>query len=77
MDGNQHVAARRWCWRQSDQSAARLETQSVIVVTEAHHLDAKQAVHQAVMDLEELMEEYLGGDLVSGDLDAETPVITG
>jgi DNA/RNA-binding domain of Phe-tRNA-synthetase-like protein len=77
MDGNQKVAARRWCWRQSDQSASRPDTQAVIVVTEAHHTAAEQAVHQAVVDLTELMGEYLGGELDSGYINIENPVVAG
>lgn len=77
IDGNGLVAARRWCWRQSDQSAARPDTQSVIVVTEAHHPAAKAAVRQAIADFQELVETYLDGELVTGLVNVENPEITG
>ena len=38
-DENNQVAARRWCWRQSDQSAARDRTTEAIITVEAHHDD--------------------------------------
>src|SRR5579864_711292 len=33
------VIARRWCWRQSDQSAAQEDTTNAIITVEAHHAD--------------------------------------
>ncbi len=62
MDGNDLVAARRWCWRQSDQTAARMDTTSVMIVTEAHHATALEAVQQAAADLQGLCEQFLGGE---------------
>jgi DNA/RNA-binding domain of Phe-tRNA-synthetase-like protein len=73
MDGNDLVAARRWCWRQSDQSAARPDTHSVMIVTEAHHPGAEQVVQQAVADLEGFVAQYLGGELTSGMVNAKQP----
>ncbi|HKJ26530.1 MAG TPA: phenylalanine--tRNA ligase beta subunit-related protein, partial [Anaerolineales bacterium] len=64
VDGNGNVAARRWCWRQSDQSASRPDTQALIAVTEAHHPAARQAVQAAITDLRDLIAEYLGGEMV-------------
>ena len=77
IDGNDLVAARRWCWRQSDQSASRMDTRSVMIVTEAHHPGAEQAVGQAVTDLEELVGEYLGGEFVSGIANSQSPAFSG
>lgn len=77
IDGNGLVAARRWCWRQSDQSASRLDTQSVMIVTEAHHPGAEQDVRQAVSDLEALVGEFLGGEFVSGVANAQVPAVAG
>jgi len=77
IDGNDLVAARRWCWRQSDQSASRLDTQSVMIVTEAHHPAAEHAVRQAVVDLESLVNAYLGGEFISGIANAQTPAVIG
>src|SRR5579883_3562952 len=36
------VIARRWCWRQSEQSAARLDTTAAIITVEAHHANARR-----------------------------------
>ncbi len=66
IDGNGLVAARRWCWRQSDQSAARADTQSVIVVTEGHHPGAQEDVQQAIAAFQALAAEFLGGEMVFG-----------
>jgi DNA/RNA-binding domain of Phe-tRNA-synthetase-like protein len=77
IDGNDLVAARRWCWRQSDQSASRPDTQSVIISTEAHHPAGEQAVRQAIGDLQSLLEEFLGGEFVSGVVNARKPEIEG
>jgi len=63
VDGNGNVAARRWCWRQSDQSASRPDTTDLIAVTEAHHPAARQAVQAAIQDMHDLIAEYLGGEL--------------
>jgi DNA/RNA-binding domain of Phe-tRNA-synthetase-like protein len=70
IDGNDLVAARRWCWRQSDQSAANLDATSVMIVTEAHHEGALGDVSQAVADLQGLCEQFLGGDWESGVVNA-------
>jgi DNA/RNA-binding domain of Phe-tRNA-synthetase-like protein len=76
LDGNGLVAARRWCWRQSDQSAARPDTGSVMIVTEAHHPAAEQAVRHAAADLERLVGEYLGGEYISGVVNAQNPALS-
>jgi len=73
IDGNNLVAARRWCWRQSDQSASRLETRSVMIVTEAHHPGADEAVRQAAADLQELCAVYLGNQWDTGTVNADSP----
>jgi DNA/RNA-binding domain of Phe-tRNA-synthetase-like protein len=57
-DENKRVAARRWCWRQSDQSAARAETTEAIITVEAHHEDALDDVQKALNDLVELLETH-------------------
>ena len=70
IDGNDLVAARRWCWRQSDQSAARMDTTAVMIVTEAHHEGAFEDVSQAVADLQGLCDQFLGGEWASGVVNA-------
>jgi DNA/RNA-binding domain of Phe-tRNA-synthetase-like protein len=77
IDGNGLVAARRWCWRQSDQSASRPDTHAVIVVTEAHHPGALADVQQAIADFQALAAEFLGGEMVTGLVNGENPEMTG
>jgi DNA/RNA-binding domain of Phe-tRNA-synthetase-like protein len=52
------VFARRWCWRQSDQSAARENTTDLLVTVEAQHAGGREAVEAAVRDLSALIEQY-------------------
>jgi DNA/RNA-binding domain of Phe-tRNA-synthetase-like protein len=66
---NHAVVARRWCWRQSEDSAAQLNTQEAIICTEAHHANAKADVAAAIRDILDLMQSYTGGTTASGDLD--------
>ena len=56
------VVARRWCWRQSEESAAGEHTQEALFTIEAQHAAGKAAVDQAVNDLRELLAEYVGGE---------------
>ncbi len=73
IDGNGLVAARRWCWRQSDQSASRRDTRSVMIVTEAHHEGAEETIRMATEKLRDLCELYLGGEWKTGFVDAGNP----
>jgi DNA/RNA-binding domain of Phe-tRNA-synthetase-like protein len=52
------VSARRWCWRQSDQSAARSTTVEVLITVEGQHDEAESDVGQATDDLLALVGEY-------------------
>lgn len=63
------VYARRWCWRQSDQSAAREDTTTAIITVEGHHDSARTDVEQAVHDLTTLIKRFAGGTLTSALLD--------
>lgn len=54
------VHARRWCWRQSAESAARPETTSVLIAVEGHHASAEADVRAALADLEALLAELAG-----------------
>lgn len=67
------VIARRWCWRQSAESAARSDTAEAIVTVEAHHPAARADVAQALADLAALIAKYAGGEAVSAILDAAHP----
>lgn len=75
-DENRLVVARRWCWRQSAESAAVPETSKVIVTVEAQHTDGRQAVEEALHDLTGLLTKYFGGSLQSAVLDANQPVFS-
>ena len=68
------VSARRWCWRQSAESAARDDTTEVLVTVEGHHEDAAEDVAAAVADLVALLEAHARPDaLVAGILDPDAP----
>ena len=59
-DEDNRVHARRWCFRQSDQSAVRDDTTEALVTVEAHHANAHADVAAAVADLRELLNRYAG-----------------
>ncbi len=54
------VFARRWCWRQSDQSASREDTTDLLVTVEAQHESGRKDVEAAVRDLTELLQQFAG-----------------
>src|ERR671923_249652 len=51
IDAAGHVAARRWCWRQSAESASSESTTDILVTVEGHHADARRDIDAAVADL--------------------------
>jgi DNA/RNA-binding domain of Phe-tRNA-synthetase-like protein len=55
------VVARRWCWRQSEESAAGESTRQALFTIEAQHAGGKAAVSQALADLQALLFAYVGG----------------
>jgi len=59
------VVARRWCWRQSEESAARDETQEALFTIEAQHQGGMAVIPQAMDDLRYLLAEYVGGEYYS------------
>lgn len=65
------VFARRWCWRQSFQSAAKIDTTHAIITIEAQHIDAYADVEKAQSDLLELLGDYARGEFESGVLSVE------
>ncbi len=67
------VVARRWCWRQSDESAARPDTRRALVTVEAHHASARADVQAAVGDLLDLLGQHVGGSCQSALLDPQHP----
>ena len=60
IDEGGHVAARRWCWRQSAESASSASTASVIVTVEGHHDEARRDVEAALTDLDGLLRSFAG-----------------
>ena len=58
VDSNDVVSARRWCWRQSAQSATGATTTDALVVVEGHHDAAGQDVESAVADLTSLLASH-------------------
>jgi len=67
------VIARRWCWRQSDESAMREDSTCALVTVEAHHEGGQADVTAALADLQALLARYAGGEYVAAILDAEHP----
>jgi DNA/RNA-binding domain of Phe-tRNA-synthetase-like protein len=68
LDGEGVVHARRWCWRQSAQSATGPSTTEVLVTVEAHHAAARDDVSAALADLERLLPEHTGATVTSAAL---------
>ena len=62
MDEAGLVVARRWCWRQSAESAAQECTQATLFTIEAQHPGGKALVEQALNDLQALLAEAVGGE---------------
>ena len=52
------VSARRWCWRQSDQSATRLETTTALYTIEGQHDSASEDVTEGLEDLLTLIGDH-------------------
>src|SRR5438067_9231212 len=70
------VIARRWCWRQSEQSAAQPETTDAIITVEAHHARGRHDIEVSLNDLLELLTRYAGGTFISAILDAKNPALS-
>ena len=72
------VSARRWCWRQSAESASGLDTTEVLVTVEGHHDGAEADVAAAVADLEALLRTYATPCVAtSGVVTAQSPTFSG
>jgi DNA/RNA-binding domain of Phe-tRNA-synthetase-like protein len=72
-DATGMVLARRWCWRQSAESAAQPDTTTALIVIEAHHADGPTDVANALADLRALLADYGGGQYHAMQLDAQHP----
>lgn len=58
VDDADLVSARRWCWRQSQQSAAGPATTEAVITIEAQHEGGREAVARAMQDLETLLADH-------------------
>ncbi len=70
---DQLVIARRWCWRQSAESAARDDTTAVLVTIEGHHAAAQADVAAAIQDLTALLPLTARATVQQAILDAARP----
>ena len=55
------VVARRWCWRQSAESATQINTTSAVFTVESHHPGGRVDIEAALKDLGELLSSFVGG----------------
>ena len=62
------VSARRWCWRQSAESASTSQTREVLVTVEGHHDGAEPVVSAAVADLELLLRTHAQPDAMTSGI---------
>ncbi len=58
VDSNNIVSARRWCWRQSAQSATSPSTVDALIIVEGHHNTAGRDVESALTDLTSLLASH-------------------
>jgi DNA/RNA-binding domain of Phe-tRNA-synthetase-like protein len=72
------VSARRWCWRQSVESASGPATREIVVTVEGHHASATSDVAAALDDLRSLLQRYASpAAMTAAVLDAGHPVFEG
>jgi DNA/RNA-binding domain of Phe-tRNA-synthetase-like protein len=67
-DENDAVVARRWCWRQSAESAARETSTEVLVTVEGHHDGAAESVETALDELDRLIRMYASPETIRRDV---------
>lgn len=71
------VSARRWCWRQSAQSATKPTTTEVLITVEGHHEGAAEDVAAALNDLVDLLRRHQpGAHLTPAHLSPGNPEFT-
>ena len=74
IDEAGRVVARRWCWRQSAESASSATTSDVLVTVEGHHASARSDVEAALADLDALLRSFAGAtETTMGIVDAGSP----
>lgn len=68
------ASARRWCWRQSVESAAGPNTAAAIFTIEGQHESAAEDIQRAIADLIQLLVTHQeGAEVASGLLSPSTP----
>ena len=55
------VSARRWCWRQTNGSAAKKNSEHIVFTIEAQHSGGRLDVERAANDLLRFISEFCGG----------------
>jgi DNA/RNA-binding domain of Phe-tRNA-synthetase-like protein len=70
-DETRLVIARRWCWRQSEPSAAQIDTTNAIITIEGHHAEARRDIEAALQDLQTLLHTYAKGTYKTGIVDKD------
>jgi DNA/RNA-binding domain of Phe-tRNA-synthetase-like protein len=73
VDRRNIATARRWCWRQSAESAAKLDTTHILVTVEAHHANGRRDIDAALSDLNGLFDRFAPGARTTGVIDAASP----
>jgi DNA/RNA-binding domain of Phe-tRNA-synthetase-like protein len=73
------VIARRWCWRQSETSAAQFDTSIALITIEAHHADGNKDISAALHELLILLHTYADGkgNYLVGILGPNNPALVG
>jgi DNA/RNA-binding domain of Phe-tRNA-synthetase-like protein len=77
VDDSGLVIARRWCWRQSQESASQIDTCDAIFTLEAQYTGCLPVVEAALNDLIGLLKKYIGGNYVYEILGKDQYAITG
>jgi DNA/RNA-binding domain of Phe-tRNA-synthetase-like protein/GNAT superfamily N-acetyltransferase len=75
VDEEDVVCARRWCWRQSAQSATSPTTAEALFVIEGHHDTAEQDVEPAANDLVALLAAHQPASQTSLRMLSNTPTV--
>lgn len=73
VDDARLVFARRWCWKQSLQSAAKMTTTRMLATIEAQHQDGQTLVQEAQAELLTLLNAHVSGTFSTQLLTADTP----
>lgn len=73
VDDSGLIFARRWCWKQSLESATTLDTTAALITVEAHHSGAQADIAAAIADITTLLQQYAGGQIRSAILQPGGP----